>query len=226
MAIILVGNEKGGSGKTTTAVNMAAASAGTGRETLLVDADPKQQSSARWNTRRRSAGAGEPISCVTLIGPSIGEELLGLARKYETIIVDTGAEDSRELRSASIVADVLVVPVGPDTVDLWAVPHAESVFEKARAYNRKLRPFIALTRVHPRSVNPVAEFRRWLAEHAEAFADIPVSMLVARAVYSRAFEMGCGVMEMPRPDAKAASEMAALWKEVLHVSETASRIGS
>jgi cellulose biosynthesis protein BcsQ len=67
--IILVGNEKGGTGKTTISVNLAGMAALQGLDVLLVDADPGQQSAAKWTARRQEFHPeAKPLNCVSATG--------------------------------------------------------------------------------------------------------------------------------------------------------------
>jgi chromosome partitioning protein len=63
---------------------------------------------------------------VTLTGKTLDIELQDLAQRYEVIVIDTGAEDSPELRGAATVADLLLVPVQPEQFDFWTLPTMES----------------------------------------------------------------------------------------------------
>src|SRR3954468_5049794 len=99
--IILVGNEKGGTGKTTISVNLAGMAALQGLDVLLVDADPGQQSAAKWTARRREFHPeAKTLHCFPLPGKHFDVEIEALPRRYQVIVVDTGAEDSAELRAA------------------------------------------------------------------------------------------------------------------------------
>src|SRR3954471_11589905 len=103
--ILAIGGEKGGSGKTTIAVHIAAIGAAEGKDVLLVDADP-QQSAAQWTARRADLHPeATPIRCVSLHGNRIQGEIADLGRRYELVIVDTGGRDSPELRCALVVAN-------------------------------------------------------------------------------------------------------------------------
>lgn len=219
--LIVVGNEKGGTGKTTVSVNLAALAVAAGHDTLLVDADPGQQSAARWAARRREMHPNAPqVRCVSLTGRGLRVELEDLARRYQTIVVDTGAEDSPELRAAATVADVLVIPVQPDSADVWTLPTMEAVAEKAASLNEKLRTLVVVNRVPYQAADPVLEeVRAWMAENVPNLPAKPLISLIGRTAYGRAFSEGMGVAELAERDAKAAakaaSEMMRLFEEVM-----------
>jgi chromosome partitioning protein len=216
MTIIVVGNEKGGCGKTTIAVNIAALSAAEGVDTLLVDADPGQQSSARWAARRMEAhGEACPIRCVTLTGRDISADLKDLGSRYGAIIVDTGAEDSPELRAAAIVADRLVVPVQPEMLDLWTLPTVEVMFGRARVFNPGLQAVLVINRIPYQIVETaMRDTKGWISENVPGFAQAPLVPLIGRAAHGRAIGEGLGVTEMMRRDPRAAQEMRRLYREI------------
>lgn len=215
--ICVVGNEKGGVGKTTLAVNLAAMAALAGRDVLLADADPQQQSAARWAARRVELHPdAPPVRSVGIAGPTLRVELADLARRYGTVVVDTGAEDSPELRAAALVADVLVIPVQPDSFDVWTLPTMESLWERAKAMNPKLRLVLVVNRVpHQTAAATLAEVGDWIAENVPGLAGATLVPLVGRAAYGRASAEGMGVVEMPRRDTKASAEVEALYNAVL-----------
>jgi chromosome partitioning protein len=214
--IIVVGNEKGGTGKTTIAVNLAGMAALQGVDVLLVDADPGQQSSAKWVARRREFHAeAKTISCVVLTGKTLDVELQDFARRYALIIVDTGAVDSAELRGAATVADLFIIPVQPEQFDFWTLPTAEALYEKARRFNPRLAARIVLNRIPYQTVEQcLSDADSFLAENVPALPRdiVPV---IGRTAYGKANAEGLAVHEMPKRDPKAASEMQRLYREVI-----------
>ena len=100
---ILVGGEKGGTGKSTIATNLARTHVKlAGFDTHLVDCD-KQLTSLKFATRRHGPGdCLQPLS--VRMWPAINStyRLLTWPRKYDAVIIDCGGQDSVELRSAMI----------------------------------------------------------------------------------------------------------------------------
>ncbi|MDX2097528.1 MAG: ParA family protein [Leptolyngbyaceae cyanobacterium bins.59] len=153
--ILVVFNGKGGVGKTTTAINLAAMMA-SDYKVLLVDADP--QGSASWWADRGGQKLGFDLSQET------NPELLVNLRSaigYDLIVVDTPpALESKTLHSVIAVADYLILPTPPAPMDLAAL--VETV--KQAVIPSKTAHRVLLTRVDPRSLGEALEAQNTLME--------------------------------------------------------------
>lgn len=194
--LIAVGNEKGGCGKTTLAINLAVECAAAGKDTLLVDADPGQQSAARWtNLRRATHPDAAPITCVSMAG-RMESDLKSVSHRYEMIIVDTGG-GADELRETVGAADVLVVPAQPEPLDLWTLPTVEAIATRARVHNEALRIVLALNRIPYQSAKAVpGQVTAFLEENVPKLAPAATVTIIGRAVFGRAIAQGLGVSEL------------------------------
>lgn len=153
--ILVVLNGKGGVGKTTTAINLAATLAEK-RRVLLVDSDP--QGSATWWVERGKKNMGFDLAQET--DPRLLRQLREVG-DYDVVVVDTPpALDSEALAAVVPAADYVVLPTPPAPMDLAAL--IETVREAV--IPQKVAHRVLLTRVDPRSLNEALEAQNTLME--------------------------------------------------------------
>ncbi|MBO6783967.1 MAG: ParA family protein [Alphaproteobacteria bacterium] len=208
--IITVAQQKGGSGKTTVAANLAVAWALSGRRSVAVlDVDP-QGSLGEWFERReeRLGEDATGLSFRTASGWGAKREARALARDHDIVVIDTPPHADLELRNAIENASLVVVPVQPSPADLWATEATIEAAEKER-----VAALMVLNRVPPRArltdemVAALGEFEAPLAR----------ARLGNRVAFSEGFKLGASPLET-RKTGPAAEELAALAKEVLAVA--------
>src|SRR5437763_3959303 len=175
--VITVAQQKGGSGKTMLAANLAAALA-TDKRTALLDIDP-QHSLARWHAIRAGRDpAPTSLALSQVSGWRLATELDRLRREHDVVLVDTPPMIDTDARRAIRVADLVVIPVQPSAPDLWA---AEGTLKLAA--DEKRRVCIVLNRV-PATGKQRETMERQL--HERGLAVLPAS-LGNRAAFSQAF---------------------------------------
>lgn len=210
--IVLIGGEKGGTGKTTLATNLAALRAAEGIDVLLVDTD-RQGSASFWGALRDEETDVPPVPCVQVFGKGVARQVGDLAGRYGDIVVDAGGRDSVELRSAMVVADRLFVPVQASQFDVWTLEQMDGLVAQAQAINPDLEASVVFNRAstHPR-VQEASEAAALVAD----FEHLSVSGVTVRdrIAYRRAAAEGRGVAEMAEPDPKAIAEMQAWYAAV------------
>lgn len=135
--ILLIAGQKGGGGKTTTAVGLAFERKRQGRDVLLVDGD-FQKSATKWAMRRAELGADVRVPCIALYGRTLADEVRGLSKKYEDIVIDVGGHKSEEFLSAMTVANRLITPVRASQFDLDTMVEVDALVQMIKAINGAL----------------------------------------------------------------------------------------
>lgn len=211
--ITIVGCNKGGAGKTTTAVNVAVALSKHGLDVCLVDADPQRSASA-WHAEREAAGV---MPAITLIEKrdNISSTLKALNEKYDHVIVDVAGRNSRELITGATVADLLLAPHQCSQFDLDTLVELQEQVTKVRDLNPYLKVLIyhsmASTNASVKDKER-ADFLAYLAEFPEF--KVLESVGFSRKVYKDASSEGRSVLETS--NAHAPSEITSLVNEVFN----------
>lgn len=210
--IILIGGEKGGTGKTTLATNLAAMRALAGRDVLLIDTDP-QGSANYWAQSRDDEAVTPRVACVQKFGKGLPAEVKDLARRYQDIIIDAGGRDSVELRSALVVTEKAYIPIQPSQFDIWTLNQMEELVETAKGFNPELHAKVIISRA---STNPSVNESVETGKLLDDFANLDLSEVTIRdrIAYRKAAKDGLSVIELKPKDQKAADEMEALYSEV------------
>lgn len=210
--IILIGGEKGGTGKTTLATNLAAMRALAGRDALLIDTDP-QGSSNYWVQSRDEESVTPRVACVQKFGKGLPAEVKDLAHRYQDIVIDAGGRDSVELRSALVVAEKAYIPIQPSQFDIWTLNQMDELVEAAKSFNPELRAKVIISRssTNP-SVHESDETGKLLAD----FLNLELANVTIRdrIAYRKAAKDGLAVTELKPKDPKASEEMEILYNEV------------
>jgi len=210
--IILIGGEKGGTGKTTLATNLAAMRALTGRDVLLIDTDP-QGSANYWAQSRDDEKVTPRIACVQKFGKGLMAEVRDLATRYQDIIIDAGGRDSVELRSALAVTEKVYIPIQPSQFDIWTLNQMDELVETARGFNPGLQAKVIISRssTNP-SVHESDDTGKLLADFPNL--DLANASIRDRIAYRKAAKDGLAVVELKPKDIKAVEEMETLYQEV------------
>lgn len=123
--IISILNQKGGTGKTTIAVNIAREYTLRNKKTLLVDSD-SQGSALRWHEKSN----GELIDLTCLPVTTMHKDVLKFKNRYERIIIDGVPSISNLTACAVIAANLILIPVQPSPYDVWATEDLVKVIKE------------------------------------------------------------------------------------------------
>jgi chromosome partitioning protein len=196
--ILVVGGIKGGTGKTTIATNLAVIES-MRHNTILIDADA--QDSARDFMEKRSKTPLTMFATAKPKSPVTKNEINGIKRIYDSIIIDAGGGDTVNQRAALGVADVFLVPFVPSAFDLWTLDKLNNLITLALRANPTLKVFTILNRTYPSGIENYQAESALRAFENFSHINLPVGL---RKVYQRAAAIGQSVIEFSgsHPDAK------------------------
>jgi chromosome partitioning protein len=209
--VMTVAQQKGGAGKSTLAIHLAVAWSAAGRRVAIVDIDP-QASVSQWDERRGQAlnghavlGAAELPHVIKLSGWRTVGEVERLAREHDIVLIDSPPHAATEARIAVRAARLVIVPMQPSVMDLWAT---KATLDMAKA--ERVAALIVLNRVPARSraADEVA------AEVANLGIEIAQARVGNRVALASALHRGKGITEY-EASSTAAKEIEALAQEIL-----------
>jgi chromosome partitioning protein len=195
--ITVIGNLKGGTGKSTVAFNLAVWLASNGRDVSLFDLDPQATLTDVVQIREEE----EYLPAINVINDI--QKLR--TRKNKQILVDVGTADFDSMKRALSMAHRVVVPVPPSQADVWSTQRFMKIINEVNEGKKKpeILGFInrADTHIHVRETG----------ETEQALLHLPGIKLIdvrlyQRTAYRRSFSEGLGVFEL-EPRSKAAAEV-------------------
>jgi chromosome partitioning protein len=204
--IVTIAQQKGGAGKTTLAIHLALAWAAGGKRVSIIDIDPQASLSTWFKLRHERMGTGgTPIEAVAVSGWRVGNEVERQAGTHDIVLIDSPPHAETEARIAVRAGSLVLVPVQPSPMDLWAT---KPTLDLARA--EKTPALLVLNRVPPRS-NLTATLLDEIAKLDVPLAETQIGNRIALAA---AINEGLGILEYER-SGTAAREIKALAEEVL-----------
>lgn len=208
--IVTIAQQKGGSGKTTLTAHMAAAAllSKKGASVALLDVDP-QGSLGEWFEARETLLGEEAagFSFRTASGWGARREARSMARDHDFVFADTPPKSDREAQPAIEAADLVLIPMQPSPVDLWATQLTLDMAKKER-----VSALVVLNRVPPR-----AKLTAEVLEALKAYGPtVAKTMLGNRTAFAAAMGRGNSVLE-ESGNKLAQGEVQSLFKEVQKV---------
>lgn len=198
MPTIAVISQKGGAGKTTLAIHLAAAAHEAGRVALIVDTDP-QATASQWAAWREDR-APEVIDSPP---PRLAAKVAAArAQGAELIVIDTPPHADSAARAAMELADLVLIPCRPSAFDLAAIQTTAKLVQLLR------KPaFVVFTAGAPNAPRMYEEAGELVAGYGTPAAPV---LIADRAAYRHASAQGATVMEL-EPTGRAADDVRRLY---------------
>jgi chromosome partitioning protein len=199
MSTIAIISQKGGAGKTTLALHLAAAAQDAGSVSLIIDTDP-QATASQWAAWRQDA----PPEVIDSPPPRLAAKVAqAKAQGARLIVVDTPPHADSAARAAVEIADLVLIPCRPSAFDLSAIQTTAKLVQLLR------KPaFVVFTAGSPNAPRMYAE----ASELVNSYGTPPCPVILPdRAAYRHASAEGRTVMEA-EPAGKAAEEVRDLYR--------------
>lgn len=205
MKTVAVVSLKGGAGKTTVAVNLAATAHLSGRKVILADMDP-QASALQWAKARERDKRPGPNVLPLKSGSIAPAREAARAAGFDLLVIDTRAANEADALAAARVADLCLIVVRPTPIDIKAIANTVALLKPLR------RPCALV-------INQAPSQR---AGREPAIVDEAVELLVgyglpispaglrSRQVFQSAFSGGLSPVEI-EGDSRASQEVLRLW---------------
>lgn len=203
--VITIAQQKGGAGKTTLAIHLAVTWARAGKSAAVVDIDPQGSLSAWYAAREEALGSGAAgLTHLQISGWRTQREVERLAKTHDVVVIDSPPHAETDARIAVRTAGLVVVPVQPSPMDLWAT---RPTLDLARAEKRPV--LVVMNRVPARGklVDAVAE------KAHELGVPVAAASLGNRIGFAGSLMEGLTLAEAD-PKSKGVEELEALAAEI------------
>jgi chromosome partitioning protein len=215
MPVIALLNQKGGVGKTTLSIHIAAELA-TNARVLLIDADP-QGSALDWSAQRTESAR---FSVVGFPKPVLHREIAALSNGYDWVIIDGPPRVNELARSAIAASDLVLIPVQPSPFDVWAAKDIIDIVKEFSIPKPNLETRFLVNRLFPNTMLG--------AEVKDALTSFDIQVLDSairnRTEYAKAARAGLTALET-EPSGQAAREIRAVVDEVTALLNGAKKEG-
>ncbi len=202
--IISFVNQKGGVGKTTTAINLAASLKRRNKELLFIDADP-QGSATRWH----AVEGNNAFEVMHHPDPIRKEDIEVLSQNYDYVVIDAPPAISEITKSILAVTELSIIPLSPSSLDIWSCKGTLEMIEESRPQNPDMDVKLLINRKIPGT-----RVGREARASLDIFdMDVLDSELCQRVAFIDAMTSGVSVMQYA-PGSKAADEVEQLCDEI------------
>jgi chromosome partitioning protein len=202
--IISFVNQKGGVGKTTSAINIAASLKRRNYEVKFIDADP-QGSASHW----QAVESNNAFEVVHHPEPISQNEIEEFSQNCDFLVIDAPPAIGDITKSILAITDLSIVPLSPSSLDIWSCKGTLDMIDEAQVDNPDLDVKLLINRKIPGT-----RVGREARDSLSIFdMDLLDTELCQRVAYIDAMTSGVSVMQYA-PSSKAAGEIESLCDEL------------
>ena len=208
MPVIAICSLKGGTGKSTIALNLGSILSEEKRKVLVLDADPNG-SIANWQEIRKQDKPEILVEPKPVI--HIDKRIEVESRKFDIVIIDTPPYASERVRTAINAANRLIIPIVPGVMDLWRIERLLKMYRRAKSFKPRLDARLLISRMDRRT-----RVGRELRRNIENIGlELFNTEIVERVVYGKAWIAGITADKLD-PGGLGAKDFKRLAREVLN----------
>lgn len=203
MRIVALAQQKGGVGKSATAINLACHAVAVKAKTALVDMDEDQATTLKWSKRRREDIGGPFV--ISANAATLKQLLIRLnGEGYEWVFIDLPGRNVAGANAGLVAADIVLVPCRPLDVDI------EASVATITAARRAGKRYAYLMNIVQRQRNDLRVNQVMLTLSALRHPVVPV-IIAQRVAVPDAIAKGLGVVEVEKPRSESAEEYRELF---------------
>lgn len=199
--IITIAQQKGGAGKTTLTAHLAVAYASMRHKVAVIDTDPQGSLTQWYRVREHFMGEGKTgLGFAAISGWRVKSEIDRLKHQYDYLLIDSPPHTEAEARTVIRMADLVVVPLQPSPMDVWATAETINICKQEKKPVK-----MVLNRVNPQTKLTEAISGEMVGLAGHWFGN--------RVAYAGSLMQGKGVTESAA-GSKAAQEVVGLAREI------------
>ena len=202
-------NQKGGSGKTTLATNIARAIQLEGNKVLIIDSDP-QGSVRDWHAAWSTTNEDEYMPVIAMDRSTLDKDIAAIDKTYEWVIIDGAPQISKLAAAAVKCADIVLIPTQPSPYDIWACEDLVDIIKaRQNLMDGKPRAAFVISRTK-KNTHASREIREVLEQYG---LPIFTSFTSDRIIYASSASTGQTVLDI-EPKGEAAKEIKNIVEEL------------